>query len=112
LTLKQLTKEQITCDELEGTWNISQEHIGATLEFKRGKNGFKGKSISNLHSYDILGAGMLWKPKEARILTNFNECRMFWQGALHVNSQILKCKMTNVITLLISLCQIRKICFS
>jgi hypothetical protein len=21
-----------------------------------------------LHSYDILGAGMLWKPKEARIL--------------------------------------------
>jgi hypothetical protein len=24
-----------------------------------------------MHSYDILGAGMLWKPKEARILTNF-----------------------------------------
>jgi hypothetical protein len=23
------------------------------------------------HSYDIFGAGMLWKPKEARILTNF-----------------------------------------
>jgi hypothetical protein len=23
------------------------------------------------HSYDILGAGMLWKPKETRILTNF-----------------------------------------
>ncbi len=23
------------------------------------------------HSYDILGVGMLWKPKEARILTNF-----------------------------------------
>jgi hypothetical protein len=23
------------------------------------------------HSYEILGAGMLWKPKEARILTNF-----------------------------------------
>jgi len=48
LTLKQLTKEQITCDELEGTRNISQEHISATLEFKRGKNGFKGKSTSNL----------------------------------------------------------------
>jgi hypothetical protein len=29
------------------------------------------------HSYDILGAGMLWKPKEARILTNFNECPNF-----------------------------------
>jgi hypothetical protein len=27
----------------------------------------EGKS----HSYDILGAGMLWKPKEARILKNF-----------------------------------------
>jgi hypothetical protein len=27
--------------------------------------------ISVVHSYDILGAGMLWKPKEARILTNF-----------------------------------------
>jgi hypothetical protein len=26
---------------------------------------------SPLHSYDILGAGMLWKPKEAWILTNF-----------------------------------------
>jgi hypothetical protein len=23
------------------------------------------------HSYDILGAGMLWKPKETRILKNF-----------------------------------------
>jgi hypothetical protein len=33
--------------------------------------------VCYLHSYDILGAGMLWKPKEARILTNFNECRMF-----------------------------------
>jgi len=25
-----------------------------------------------MHSYDILGARMLWKPKEARILKNFN----------------------------------------
>jgi hypothetical protein len=24
-----------------------------------------------VRSYDILGVGMLWKPKEARILTNF-----------------------------------------
>jgi hypothetical protein len=34
------------------------------------------KPITNKehHSYDILGAGMLWKPKEARILTtNFKE---------------------------------------
>ncbi len=47
------------------------------------------------HSYDILGAGMLWKPKEARILTNA-EC--FDKVFYHVNSRILKCKMTNVIT--------------
>ncbi len=26
-----------------------------------------------IHSYDILGARMLWKPKEARILKNFIE---------------------------------------
>jgi hypothetical protein len=28
-------------------------------------------NLSLDHSYDILGAGMLWKPKEARILMNF-----------------------------------------
>jgi hypothetical protein len=28
-------------------------------------------SIDYKHSYDILGARMLWKPKEARILKNF-----------------------------------------
>jgi hypothetical protein len=27
----------------------------------------------NNHSYDILGARMLWKPKEARILKNFKK---------------------------------------
>jgi hypothetical protein len=26
-----------------------------------------------MHSYDILGARMLWKPKEARILKNFKK---------------------------------------
>jgi hypothetical protein len=29
-----------------------------------------GNVVDN-HSYDILGARMLWKPKEARILKNF-----------------------------------------
>jgi hypothetical protein len=29
--------------------------------------------IIKVHSYDILGAGMLWKPREAPILMNFNE---------------------------------------
>jgi len=52
-----------------------------------------------VHSYDILGAGMLWKPKETRILTNA-EC--FDKVFYHVNSRILKCKMTNVITLVLS----------
>jgi hypothetical protein len=28
-------------------------------------------TLSLNHSYDILGARMLWKPKEARILMNF-----------------------------------------
>jgi hypothetical protein len=39
------------------------------------KKGVKGAIalhvVNNTHSYDILGARMLWKPKEARILTNF-----------------------------------------
>jgi len=29
--------------------------------------------INFMHSYDILGARMLWKPKEARILKNFKK---------------------------------------
>jgi hypothetical protein len=29
------------------------------------------QTLKYYHSYDILGGGMLWKPKEARILTNF-----------------------------------------
>jgi hypothetical protein len=32
---------------------------------------YKVIMVDVIHSYDILGAGMLWKPKEARILTNF-----------------------------------------
>jgi hypothetical protein len=32
---------------------------------------FHGIGKKKTHSYDILGARMLWKPKEARILTNF-----------------------------------------
>jgi hypothetical protein len=31
----------------------------------------KTKLCDSKHSYDILGARMLWKPKEARILKNF-----------------------------------------
>jgi hypothetical protein len=33
----------------------------------------KVRNIIMYHSYDILGARMLWKPKEARILKNFIE---------------------------------------
>jgi len=32
---------------------------------------FGAQSSGIFHSYDILGARMLWKPKEARILKNF-----------------------------------------
>jgi hypothetical protein len=31
----------------------------------------KTMGVCFVHSYEFLGAGMLWKPKEARILTNF-----------------------------------------
>jgi hypothetical protein len=37
------------------------ERIYYNIKYKKAQN----------HSYEILGAGMLWKPKEARILTNF-----------------------------------------
>jgi hypothetical protein len=34
----------------------------------------RGKVVASpKHSYDILGARMLWKPKEARILKNFKK---------------------------------------
>jgi hypothetical protein len=33
----------------------------------------QGNNKHLFHSYDILGARMLWKPKEARILKNFIE---------------------------------------
>ncbi len=39
------------------------------LEPKSTKCVFVGYNLE--HSYDILGAGMLWKPEEARILKNF-----------------------------------------
>jgi hypothetical protein len=39
------------------------------------RNGFQSPSLNldvkKYHSDDILGARMLWKPKEARILKNF-----------------------------------------
>jgi hypothetical protein len=43
--------------------------LGATL----GGGGRILLSRIEKHSYDILGARMLWKPKEARILKNFIE---------------------------------------
>jgi hypothetical protein len=38
---------------------------------KRGIKNVKLTSTFKFDSYDILGARMLWKPKEARILKNF-----------------------------------------
>jgi hypothetical protein len=34
---------------------------------------FMGRQLKLHHSYDILGARMLWKPKEVRISKNFIE---------------------------------------
>jgi hypothetical protein len=52
------------------------------LNLERVTNGVTTKNIYKVmlnHSYDILGAGMLWKPKEARILTNFiNQLVNIW----------------------------------
>jgi len=72
--------------------NCHQQHW---LKFEE-SHGTLDKEWKKKHSYDILGAGMLWKPKEAQILTNA-EC--FDKVLYHVNLRILKCKMTNVITL-------------
>jgi hypothetical protein len=58
------------------------------------------KKTSSNHSYDILGAGMLWKPKEARKFVKICAEECFDKVLYHVNSQILKCKMKNVITML------------
>jgi hypothetical protein len=44
-------------------------NLGGNFSSSPLKNLFK--VVQNGHSYDILGARMLWKPKEARILTNF-----------------------------------------
>jgi hypothetical protein len=55
------------------------------------------------HCYDILGAGMLWKPKEARKFVKIRAKECFDKVLYHVNSRILKCKMKNVITMSLSL---------
>jgi hypothetical protein len=50
--------------------------LGLLLLLENSKNSKEANGCHNvyfkkLHSYEILGAGMLWKPKEAQILTNF-----------------------------------------
>jgi hypothetical protein len=45
--------------------------MGLQLVIPYSNNLFKAYCLYSNHSYEILGAGMLWKPKEARILTNF-----------------------------------------
>jgi hypothetical protein len=47
-----------------------------------------------LHSYDILGAGMLWKPKEAKILTNFIDQPMNI-GNLRTKNVLTRCFTKN-----------------
>ncbi len=70
ITLFTLRKTKLMC-----WWNFVKEGCFKILEqgrkfFGANKQGF----LKNLkHSYDILGARMLSKPKEARILKNFIE---------------------------------------
>ncbi len=57
------------------SYSLEYEHSIEKNELKK-MNCYLIHSLNNpftnlTHSYDILGAGMLWKPKEARILTNF-----------------------------------------
>jgi hypothetical protein len=74
---------------------------------------FIAKDIIYYHSYDILGAGMLWKPKEARKFVKIRENLLkfvkiraeecYDKVFYHVNLRILKCKMKNVITMSITI---------
>jgi len=41
------------------------------LQTNKKKKATATTPLPSSHSYDILGARMLWKPKEARILKNF-----------------------------------------
>ncbi len=62
---------------------VDQTHLNLVSRLKKTLYGLKQAprawlnkigwylATSGFHSYDILGARMLWKPKEARILTNF-----------------------------------------
>jgi hypothetical protein len=48
---------------------LSYGHNGAiSMDATFGTNDMKFHLFTLMHSYDILGARMLWKPKEARIL--------------------------------------------
>jgi hypothetical protein len=48
------------------------EHLEESAKYKIKSKSFKGGgNRGRSHSYDILGAGMLWKLEEARILKNF-----------------------------------------
>ncbi len=55
--------------------NVAKQHCESIAkEFKRKcrrDEGSEGRTMR--HSYDILGARMLWKPKEARIKKKFIE---------------------------------------
>jgi hypothetical protein len=48
-----------------------------------------------IHSYDILGEGMLWKPKEARILTNFIDQPVNIGKHSHTKNALTRCFTNN-----------------
>jgi hypothetical protein len=60
--MKALSEERDELMRVMNPWNHFHVNSCVVLTFF---------SMLSMHSYDILGARMLWKPKEARILTNF-----------------------------------------
>jgi hypothetical protein len=45
--------------------------VGSWIANTNHRQFFDHYVLGKIHSYDILGAGMLWKPKKTQILTNF-----------------------------------------
>jgi hypothetical protein len=61
----------IVASSLQVERNIIRKGLVCYFPSSREGQTFYFEAVVIEHSYDILGAGMLWKPKEARILMNF-----------------------------------------
>ncbi len=63
---------------IDKKWHIDHVNLALSppimfIKFGGEITSYKAIVVGGTHSYDILGARMLWKPKEARILKNFIE---------------------------------------